>query len=337
MPNKLRLSLCALLLFVGHGPSGSLAEDAPKVLRAGLIGLDTSHVIAFTDILNDPAATGDLARIQVVAGYPGGSAIPDSKNRVGEYTEKLRKKGIEIVDSIPALLEKVDVVLLESVDGGPHLEQAVPVFESGKRIFIDKPLAGSLADAVSIYELGQKHGVPWFSSSSLRFSPGILSLRLENDEVGKVLGCSAWGPCALEPTHPDLFWYGVHAVETLFTIMGPGCKEVTRVHAKGTDLVTGVWNDGRIGTFRGIRDGTAGFGAMVFGSKSIAQSGSWEGYKPLVEEIAKFFLTGESPVDAKETLEIFAFMEAADESKRRGGAPVSLEEVLEKARKKRKR
>ncbi len=329
----LKFSLCVLLLFVCRS-SGLLAGDDPKVLRAGMIGLDTSHVIAFTNALNDPEATGVLARVKVVAAYPGGSEIPDSKNRVGDFTEKLRKKGIEIVDSIPTLLQKVDVILLESVDGRPHLEQAIPVFEAGKRIFIDKPLAGSLADALSIYELGKKHGVPWFSSSSLRFSPGILGMRLENDTVGKVLGCSAWGPCSLEPTHPDLFWYGVHAVETLFTIMGPGCKEVTRVHEKGTDLVTGVWKDGRIGTFRGIRDGSAGFGAMVFGTKGIAPSGSYAGYRPLVEEIAKFFLTGESPVDADETIEIFAFMEAADESKRRGGVSVSLAEVLEQARKK---
>lgn len=314
--------------------SGILAQEdkAATPLRAGLIGLDTSHVIAFTKVINDPAAKGDLADLRVVAGYPGGSDIPASRNRVAGYTTQLRGMGIEIVDSIPSLLEKVDVVLLESVDGGPHPEQVKPVFEAGKRVFIDKPLAGSLADAVAIHELGKKHGVPWFSSSSLRFSPGILAMRLENDEVGKVIGCSAWSPCSLEPSHPDFYWYGVHGVEILFTIMGPGCESVARVHTGGADLATGLWKGDRIGTFRGIRRGKSGYGAMVFGTKSIAPAGKYTGYRPLLEEVAKFFKTGKPPVPNEETLEMFAFMEAADESKRRGGMPVTLASVLEKAR-----
>ena len=320
--------VCCTVLVGGQ----HLAGDETR-LRAGLIGLDTSHVTAFTRVFNAPEATGDLAHVKVVAGFPGGTDIPASKDRVANYTKELREMGIEIVDSIPALLERVDVVLLESVDGRPHLEQVIPVFKAKKPVFIDKPLAGSLVDAIAIHELGKRYNVPWFSSSSLRFSPGIIGMRLESEKTGKVTGCSAWGPCSLEPSHPDLFWYGVHGVEILFTIMGTGCEQVTRVQTAGSELVTGVWGDGRVGTFRGIRQGQRGYGAMVFGSNGIARSGSYTGYKPLVEEIAKFFKTGKPPVSHAETLEIFAFMEAADESKRRGGSPVQVAEVMEKARK----
>ena len=125
-------------------------EDAPKPLRAGIIGLDTSHVVAFTKVLNDPDAKGDLAGVRVVAAYPGGSPdIPASRDRVEGFTSQLRDEfKVEIVDSIDALLEKVDVVLLESVDGRPHLEQVEPVLKARKPVFIDKPVAGSLADAV---------------------------------------------------------------------------------------------------------------------------------------------------------------------------------------------
>lgn len=304
---------------------------ADKPLRAGIIGLDTSHVPAFTKLFNDPKAAGDLADVKVVAAFPGGSSdIPSSRDRVQGYTDELRNMGVEIVDSIPALLEKVDVVLIESVDGRPHLQQVIPVFKARKPVFIDKPLAGSLVDAVVISELGKKYNVPWFSSSSLRFGPGTIGLR-NNPEVGNIVGCDAWSPCPLEPHHPDLFWYGIHGVETLFTLMGPGCASVTRASTDGTDLVTGTWKDGRVGTFRGIRAGKADYGAMVFGSKAIRAAGAYEGYKPLVEQIAKFFKTGQSPVSAEETLEIIAFMEAADESKRQNGAPVSIESVLTKA------
>jgi len=307
-------------------------DQAAKPIRAGIIGLDTSHVPAFTKLFNDPKAAGDIAGIRVVAAFPGGSPdLPSSRDRVQGYTEELRKMGVEIVDSIPALLERVDVVLLESVDGRPHLEQARPVFKAGKPMFIDKPLAGSLADAVAIYELGKKHKVPWFSSSSLRFSPGIIGMR-KNEKVGEVVGCDAWGPCPIEEHHPDLFWYGIHGVEILFTIMGPGCESVTRSRTDGVELVVGKWKDGRIGTFRGLRRGKQDYGAMVFGVKAVAPAGSYEGYNPLVEEIARFFKTGKAPVSAEETIEIFAFMEAADESKRQGGAAVTLESVLAKAR-----
>jgi predicted dehydrogenase len=223
-------------------------------------------------------------------------------------------------------------VLLESVDGRPHLEQVKPVLKAGKPVFIDKPVAGSLADALQIYDLAKKFKVPCFSSSSLRFSPGIMVMR-KDPKVGKVLGCAAYGPCSIEKHHPDLFWYGIHGVETLYTIMGTGCKSVARVHTKDTDLVTGTWEDGRIGTYRGLRKGHTDFGALVFGSKGIAPSGKYAGYEPLVEEICKFFKTGRPPVSAEETIEIIAFMEAADESKRSGGKPVTLESVMAKARK----
>jgi hypothetical protein len=301
-------------------------KPATKELKIGILGLDTSHVVAFTKLFNDPKAKGDLATMRVVAGFPGGTDIPSSKNRVEGFTKQLRGMGVEIVDSIPELLKKVDVVLLECVDGRPHLEQVRLVFAAGKRVFIDKPLAGSLVDVVGIEALGRKFKVPWWSSSSLRFCAPL------PENIGKVLGCAAWSPCSLEPTHPDLFWYGIHGVESLFTVMGVGCESVTRVQTDGVELVTGVWAGGRVGTFRGIRKGKSGHGAVVFGEKGIAQRPNYAGYAPLVGEIAKFFRTGTPPVSTEETLEIYAFMEAADESKRQAGVPVSVARTLRRAR-----
>ncbi len=324
-------STFALLLAL-LAPLSVRGDDKPP-LKAGIIGLDTSHVVAFTQTLNNPKAKGPLSRVRVVAAYPGGSPdIPESKNRIDGFTKTLRDKyQVEIVDSIDALLKKVDVVFLESVDGRPHLEQVRPVFRAKKPVFIDKPVAGSLADAVEIYRLAKETGTPCFSSSSLRFSPGIFSIR-DDPKFGGVLGCDAYGPCSLESHHPDLFWYGIHGVETLFTIMGPGCVSVTRVQSKDAEFVTGTWKDGRVGTFRGIRKGASGYGAMVFGAKAIGSSGKYGGYEPLVTEICKFFGGDKPPVTAEETLEIYAFMEAADESKRQGGKPVTLASVLARAR-----
>jgi hypothetical protein len=307
------------------------SAQTAKPIRLGIIGLDTSHVVAFTKAMNDASATGDLAAVEIVAAYPGGSPdIPSSRDRIEGYTKELRDSGVEIVGSIDELLPKVDAILLESVDGRPHLKQAIPVIKAGKPLFIDKPVAGTLADAVEIYRLAAEHNVPCWSSSSLRFSPGILGMR-HDDRVGDVLGCDAYGPCALEEHHPDLFWYGIHGVEILFTIMGTGCESAQRTQTADGEMVVGVWSGGRIGTFRGLRAGKSDYGAMVFGSKGIVPSGSYAGYQPLVAEIAKFFQSGKPPVSAAETLEIYAFMEAADESKRQGGKTVTLKSVMDRA------
>lgn len=303
-----------------------------KPIRLGIIGLDTSHVKAFTQAINGPKAKPELQVLRVVAAYPGGSPdIPTSINRVPGFTEDVKQLGVEIVDSIDALLPKVDGVLLESVDGRPHLEQARPVIKAGKPLFIDKPAAGSLADAIEIFRLAEEAHVPCFSSSSLRFSPGIAVMK-HDEKIGDILGCETYGPCSLEPHHPDLFWYGIHGVEMLYTLMGPGCVSVVRTHTPDTDVATGVWKDGRVGTFRGLRGGKTGYGATVFGSKGIGPSGSYGGYEPLLLEVAKFFQTGQPPVPAAETLELLAFMEAADESKRQGGCPVTIESVMAKAK-----
>ena len=325
-------TILVLIVAMTLSTSAVRAEDKHP-LRAGVIGLDTSHAIAFAKLFNDPKATGDIADVKIVAAFPGGSAdIPSSHDRIADFTRQFQAMGITIVDSIPKLLEQVDVVCLESVDGRPHLEQARPVFQAGKPMFIDKPLAGSLADAIAIDELGKKYKVPWFSSSSLRYSPGTIAI-MSDPKVGQIIGCDSWSPCQLEEHHPDLFWYGVHGVETLYTVMGPGCVSVTRLHTDGTDLVVGVWSDGRIGTFRGIRaPGKSDYGATVFGKNGIAQTGKYEGYKPLVEQIATFFKTRKPPVSSAETLELFAFMEAADQSKRQGGAAIKLADVMQKAK-----
>jgi predicted dehydrogenase len=317
-------------------PGELLAQNAARPLKAGIIGLDTSHVVAFTNVLNNPKNAGDLAGIQVVAAYPAGSPdIASSRDRIEGFTKTLREKFmVEIVASIDDLLKKVDVVLLESVDGRPHLEQARPVLRAGKRVFIDKPIAASLADAMQIFNLARQTKTPCFSSSSLRFAPGVQALR-EDPKVGDILGCDSYGPSPTEEHHPDLFWYGIHGVEMLFTLMGTGCKSVVRSSTPHTDKVVGTWEDDRIGSFRGIRSpGKAEYGAVVFGSKGVAPTGGSGGYEPLLVEIAKFFKTGQAPVPAEETLEMFAFMEAADESKRKNGAPVTLESVAAKAREK---
>jgi hypothetical protein len=303
------------------------AEPERPVLRAGMIGLD-AHALPWTQILNNPRAEGELAQMTVVAGYPGGSPdIPQSMQILQRSVEPIRALGVEIVDSIEVLLDKVDVVLVLSIDGRTHLAQARQAIAAGKPVFVDKPMAASVADAREIFRLAREKNVPCFSSSALRFAPGTVAA-CRDPKIGDIVGCDAFSPCGIEPHHPDLFWYGIHGVETLFTIMGSGCETVQRVPSENFDIVVGRWGDGRLGTFRGTRKGAHSYGATIFGSQSIAQAGKFEGYEPLLVEIVRCFQTGRTPISPEQTLEILAFMEAADESKRQSGRPVAVADFM---------
>src|SRR5439155_1992774 len=295
---------------------------AVEPIRVGIIGLDTSHCIEFTRIFNDASDPEHVPGVRVVAAFKGGSPdIDASRNRVDGFTAELRDKWkIKIFDSIPTLCTMVDAVLLESLDGRAHLEQVRPVLAAGKPVFIDKPLADSYHDASEIARLAKQAGVPWFSSSSLRFWEETQRLK-SSPETGGIVGCEVYGPCPIQPQQPDLMWYGIHAIEALYTIMGPGCETVTRVNTDGTDVLVGKWRDGRVGVMRGIRKGPHEYGITLFGAKAVLRSGSQrESYRPLLVEIAKFFRTRMPPVNQDESLEIIAFTEAGDISKARAGA-----------------
>jgi predicted dehydrogenase len=301
--------------------------------RIGIIGLDTSHSIAFTKALNAPEAKPEFAGFRIVAAYPKGSSdIKSSYERIPGYIEEVKKYDVEITNSIEELIQKVDFVLLETNDGKIHLEQALPVFKAGKRMFIDKPIAASLEHAIAIFDASTHYKVPVFSSSSLRYMPGIKDVA--EGKIGKVTGADTFSPCSLEPSHPDLFWYGIHGVEALIAVMGTGCKTVTRVSTVDTDVVAGIWNDGRIGTFRGTRSGQHGYGGTAFGEKGSMSLGTYAGYDPLLIKILEFFKTGIEPVNREETIEIFAIMQAADVSKKKGGIPVDIGSVRADAEKK---
>ena len=233
-------------------------------------------------------------------------------------------------DTIEAMLPHVDAVMVESVDGRPHLAQAKPVIEAGKRVFIDKPMCASLKDVIAIFDLAKKHDTPVWSSSNLRYHEGVV--KAATAEVGDKTFVLSFGPASLEKNHIDLAWYGIHSVEALYTVMGTGCQSVQRTHTEGQDVVTGLWNDGKIGTVLGIRNGKRHFGIKVFGTKAIAEESVGGAYPQQMAAVMKFFQGGEAPVSPEETIELFAFMEAADVSKERGGAPVTIEEVIKKAK-----
>jgi predicted dehydrogenase len=330
------VALGVTLVLVGRPAAVQRQADDKTAIRIGLIGLDTSHAPAFTQLLNDPARPDHIPGTRVVAAFKGGSPdVEASANRIDKFTAELRDTWkIELVDSIEALVKRVDAVILTSVDGRVHLAQVKPVLAARKPVFIDKPLAASVRDAVEIARLARESKTPVFSSSSLRFTDEVQAIK-RDPRVQQIHGAIAWGPGTLEPHHPDLFWYGIHAVEILYTFMGRGCERLTRTFASGADVVTCQWRDGRTGIVRTIREGASPYGQVVFGAKGVVSSmppdpaaPKRSSYHGLLSAVVEFFRTGVSPVPLDETLEMMAFMEAADISKSRNGAPVAISDVL---------
>ena len=313
--------------------AGAVAASAAD-LRLGMVGLDTGHVIEFTKLLHDKAAPPALAGVRIVGAVPGASRdIESSWSKAPGYAERLQREfGVKLYATLDELLPHVDGMLIESVDARPHLAQAAAAIRAGKPCYIEKPITASLREALEIFALARKHRVPVFSSSALRFGAATQAVRA--GQIGRVLSAETGSPSPLEPRHTDLFWYGIHGVESLFTVMGTGWESVRRTSAPGALIVAeGAWGDGRRGVFREVARGSlaASYVGRAVGEKGEAAVAQFDGYAPLVAAIVKFFRTGQAPVPPRETLEIVAFMEADALSKARGGAAVTLTEVLERA------
>ncbi|MBJ9989819.1 Gfo/Idh/MocA family protein [Paenibacillus sp. S28] len=292
-------------------------------LKIGIIGLDTSHAPLFAELLNNPDHPHHVRGGKVTAAYPGGS--PDfelSIGRVDKFTAEVRdNSGVPIVQSIQEAAENADAILLLSVDGRVHLEQFRQIVPYGKPVFIDKPFAVTTRDAKAIYRLAQEHGIPLMSCSSVRWSEG-LGRALDSADQGNIIGVDTYGPMELQSTQPGFYWYGIHAADMLYRSMGKGCKEVTVTTNADHDLAVGIWEDGRVGTLRGNRKGNRRFGALIHREQGTEHVDVYADGKPyyasMLEEVIRMFQTGAAPIDMTETLEVIAFLEAANESRETG-------------------
>jgi hypothetical protein len=296
------------------------------MIRLGIVDFDTSHVVEFTKRLNhvDIAEDQWVDGAKVVAGVPGTSQI--APGVIAKNTDQLRMYGVTILDDPAELFGKVDAVLVESVDGSVHRARAMPFLEAGMPTYVDKPFACSLADARAMADVAMRKHLPLMSSSSLRYAPEVVAAKDPNGPLGAIVGVTTYGPSPTHPRNPGMFHYGIHPVEMLFTLMGPGCTRLTCLSTPGAEVTTGVWADGRVASIRGIRDGKQDYGFTIFGSKAVKTQGvsSKYIYRELLRKIVGMFETKEAPIDLRETLEIVAFIEAAKRSADAGGAPVEI-------------
>lgn len=294
--------------------------------RIGIIDFDTSHAFAFASRLNHKGVDQDqwVDGAQVVVGCPGKSII--YPELVSQYTDEIRAVGIPIVETPDQMLEyNLDAVLIESNCGSQHLERVEFFARHKVPMFVDKPFACSTADAVRMINLADDAGVPLMSASSLRYAPEVVGyLNRRSDGDIPIVGAITFGPGTLHDKNPGMLNYGIHAVEMLYTLLGPGCESIGCVSSRHADLATGVWRDGRIGSVRADRP-ARGYGFVTFTDKieHVAVSTQYI-YRELLKAIVGMIETGKSPIPARETLEIIQFIELAKDSASNHGIPRAL-------------
>ena len=314
-------SFKAALLSISLATSFSLTHAQAADLRFGIIGTDSTHAVEFTRILNDSAAKDHVLTARVTAAYRGGSAVlPISRDRIGTISDTLRTKwSIPFVAAIGDLCQSSDALLLLSVDVSLRMEEVREAAACGKPLFIDKPLSGSLADARAIATFLDNQHIPWFSSSSLRYGHA--------QRVPNLVGADTWGPGKYIEGFPlDLTYYGIHSIESIFSLMGPGVAQVSELRTGDTTILQLTWRDGRVGTVRLVHPESE-YGGVLFHEGGSAEPITLSSaYAPLVTEIVRFARSGQPPLAHEETLEIFAVMDSAKKSLQAGGLPVRLGE-----------
>ncbi len=298
------------------------------MLRLGMIDFDTSHVVEFTRRFHHQgigkAYWVDGAK--VIAGVPGRSWL--APERIAGFTEEMRELGVELFEDPLDLLDKVDGVLVTSIDGAVHLERAKPFLERGVPTFVDKPFACSTADALALIALAEQHQTPLFTASSLRYAPEVASAAGGTSETGRLLGASVYGPALIHSSgqNPGLFHYGIHPVEMLFTLLGAGCSQVSCQRREEAEVVAAIWNDGKVATLCGLRNDRRDYGFTLFGTKGneVRALPDRYFYTELLVEIVRFFQGKQAPIDPRESLEIVAFIEAANCSAEQAGAVIAI-------------
>jgi predicted dehydrogenase len=297
-------------------------------LKIGMIGLDTSHVVAFAKCFNKPEHAEHLAGARVTVAYPGiaSTDFDLSHGRLAGFTKQLMEDySVEMVDSAEAVAEQADLLFIMSVDGRVHRDLFSKTVKYKRPTFIDKPFAVSSADAEAMVQLAKENSIPLMSCSSLRYAHTLTeALAEKGEDFGAIVGCDVFGPMAIQPTQPGLFWYGIHTVEMVNRIMGRGCVEVKATANSDQDVIALTFRDGRMAQIRGLRKGHSKFGCTIHREKTMqfvnASDVKRSYYFSLLEAIMKSLPQGKSDVDPAETLEIVKIIEAGNSSRESGKA-----------------
>lgn len=290
------------------------------MLRLGLVDFDTSHSIEFTRRFNHVGVDRDqwVDGARVVMGWPGTSVM--SPARIPGFTDEIKESGVTIVDDPAAMIGQIDAVLIESISGEAHLDRLKMFATAGIPVFIDKPFASHAADAQALVDLAKANNIPLMSTSALRYSDDLI--QFQQRDYGTIYGVVSYGPAHRAEGNPGLLHYGIHAVEAMYAVMGPGCDSLSALHHTDADAVTARWKDGRFAHIRGVRSGARSYGLLIHceaGMIPVPISARYA-YRNLCREIVTFIETKTPAVPIDVTLELISFCHSALNSEQQNGA-----------------
>lgn len=286
-------------------------------IRVGIIGLDTSHAIEFPRRMQAP----DLDAAMKVPGLRAVSCLRfatpfQDEAGLDARQKQLEQWGVKVTRTFEDAVKGVDALMLEINDPAYHLEYFERCAARGLPIFLDKPMADTIANGRKIADLARRHGTRVFSSSSLRF---VRALEDACAAVPKPAMTSVYGPLGKAPAGSSVVWYGVHAFEMLQRALGRGAAAVlAKRDALGTVAIV-RYPDARRGLVE-LTEGSYLYGgclrALDKAAPFVVDLG--RAYTEELARVADFFRGGPAPVAMEDTLEVMALLDAAERSYQSG-------------------
>jgi predicted dehydrogenase len=283
------------------------------VIRVGIIGLDTSHAIEFPRRMQAP----DLDPALHVEGLRAATCLRfvtpfQNEEQLDGRQAELERWGVRVTRKLEDALEGVDALMLEINDPAFHLDYFRRCAGLGKPIFLDKPLADTLAAGRRMAEIAREHGTRWWSSSSLRHVPAV---REACAAVRKPSAAIVYGPLGKAPAGSSIVWYGVHAFEMLEAALGRGARSVlTRQDSLGAVAVVD-YPDQRRAVVE-LTEGSWIYGGYLREREKAHHfvADLTRAYTEQLVAIREFFRGGPPPVAAEDALEVMGMLDAAERS-----------------------
>ncbi len=291
------------------------------MIRIGMIGADSTHTEAWTQLVN-PADSPLYGRAQVVKLW-------------GEDAEQARAKAQEwqipeVVETPADALEDVDLAMVVNRYGEDHPPHARLAIEAGLPTFVDKPFANEMEDVHSLVRLAAERDVPLMSCSALRYAGEVMELQERMAGFG-ALNCAVVSGAAAgdfpDPRAMHPFFYGIHATELLHTLLGSGAEAVTTRRTERCDIGLVHYADGRQGVVNLLHETPGLYHGAVYGAEGWGEADIVDGDRFYTETLARVIqmaVSGETPFPIAWTVEVMAIMAALVRSAEEGGRTVQI-------------
>ncbi len=290
-------------------------------IKVAVIGLDTSHSVAFPKLIQDPEVPEENRVNELLVTRCLRFETPfQGKEGLDERQAYLESIGVLVTEDFDTAVADCDAILLEINDPTYHLSYFEKCAKLGKPIFLDKPIADTLENASKIMAIARENNVRVFTTSALRFDVDFQDALAKNDAPS---GAVVWGPVGGAPAGSSIVWYGVHTFEMLQRIMGRGALTVCASEDRNGYVCHVIYADGRRGIVELSRTSWK-YGGLIKTLKGddvyFRVTGKVPFYQMLLEQIVKFFKDGDQVVSWEDSFEVMAMLAAADRSAQTGRA-----------------